>query len=101
MRTDDSVSILTHAAAVSQSAPDCRKPLRVGTAVRCRINRRPAELFLAVAGRGRKWKEAVLGELADLLATIVFVAALPLAGLIVIALVSWLIESLVKRRPKR
>jgi hypothetical protein len=28
MRTDDSVSILTHAAAVSQSAPDCRKPLR-------------------------------------------------------------------------
>src|SRR6516225_6438760 len=28
MRTDDSVSILTHAPAVSQSAPDCRKPLR-------------------------------------------------------------------------
>ena len=28
MVTDDSVSILTHAAAVSQSAPDCRKPLR-------------------------------------------------------------------------
>jgi hypothetical protein len=25
---DDPVSILTYAAAVSQSAPDCRKPLR-------------------------------------------------------------------------
>ena len=28
MRTDDLVSILTHAAAVSQSAPGWRKPLR-------------------------------------------------------------------------
>jgi hypothetical protein len=28
LRTDDSVSILTHCPAVSQSAPDCRKPLR-------------------------------------------------------------------------
>jgi hypothetical protein len=33
--------------------------------------------------------------------TILLMAALPLAGLIAVASVSWLLESLAKRRPKR